>query len=366
MAGKDKSRQRMITIMRYLRENVENGGIINIQALQGYLGEMSSNRQIIYKDLNSLAELGAGVTHTLNRHYIYQGQSFSDGELMLLADVICSSSFLSAQKAKDLLLHIRQMTNMKRFDDLEKDIDVVLRNKTLNESCIKNIEIIHDAIRDEKKISFSYAKYDDDGELYYCKKTKDGYEKVLVATGEQTPLGKEQKSIYYVSPYKMVWDNSQCYVICGGILKNNSIKIYNLRADKIFELSVLDNKIDRLISSHPFYDHKNNTFDTEKYLSSVFEMYGSNNSELTRVEFVVSKNLKGAMIDKFGSSIRFEEYDDRHYRFTANVQVSDVFFGWLAKYSFDKVRIISPPGLIDRYREHLLGIIGGYDETQCV
>ena len=154
MAGKRKSRQRIIAIMQYLREFGEDGQKIDIAHLQDYLQELSSNRQIIYNDLKALEELGAGIEHNKNGHYIYKPQSFSSGELMLLADVICSSSFLSAKKAEELITHIKQMTNMKGFDDLSHDIDVVLRNKTINEECIKNIECIHKAIREKKKLTF--------------------------------------------------------------------------------------------------------------------------------------------------------------------------------------------------------------------
>ena len=136
--------------MQYLREFGENGQKIDITHLQDYLQELSSNRQIIYNDLKALEELGAGIEHNKNGHYIYKPQRFSSGELMLLVDVICSSSFLSAKKAEELITHIKQMTNMKGFDDLSHDIDVVLRNKTINEECIKNIEYIHEAIREKR------------------------------------------------------------------------------------------------------------------------------------------------------------------------------------------------------------------------
>jgi predicted DNA-binding transcriptional regulator YafY len=363
MAGKDKTRQRLILIIRYLKEYGENGEKINIKHLQNYLAEQSSNRQIIYNDLRVLEQLGADIKHTKNGHYIYMTQGFTNGELMLLADGICSSSFLTAKKAEELILHIKQMTNMKRFDDLAKDIDVVLRNKTMNESCIKNIEHIHDAIKDKKQVEFSYAKYDSKGKLWYAAKAGDQYEKVFVETNKHVPLGDEKPHIHLVSPYKMVWDNSQCYLICGKKNYNKRIKIMNFRADRIYNLSSTNKYIDKLNSSNEFYDPKNKGLDIEKYMSSIFEMYGSKNGDLTTVKFIVSNSLKGAMIDKFGKEIRIREYDNEHSLFSAQIQISKLFFGWLAKFSYNDLRVIEPKELVDTYKNHLRSILDDYDVT---
>lgn len=361
MAGKDKSRQRLILILRYLKEYGENGERINIKHLQDYLADQSSNRQIIYNDLKVLEELGEDIEHTKNGHYIYRAKGFTNGELMLLADVICSSSFLTAKKAEELILHIKQMTNMRRFDDLAKDIDVVLRNKTLNNNCIKNIEHIHDAIRDEKKIEFSYAKYDNKGKLWYGVKTDDKYEKVFAETNRHVPLGNERPHFHLVSPYKMVWDNSQCYLICGKKNYNGRIKIMNFRADRIYNLSLTNKSIDKLNSSNEFYDPNNKTLDIEKYLHSIFEMFGSKDGQLTNVKFVVSNTLIGAMIDKFGNQINIREYDGDHSLFCAQIQISKLFFGWLAKFSYNDLRIIEPKDVVNTYKEHLLSIVNEYN-----
>ena len=361
MAGKGKSRQRLIAITQYLREYGEDGKKINIRHLQKYLGDLSSNRQIIYNDLKSLEELGAGIEHSKNGHYIYKPQGFSSGELMLLADVICSSSFLSTNKAEELITHIKQMTNMKRFDDLSHDINVVLRNKTLNEECIKNIECIHDAIRERKKLTFSYAKYDEAGELWYAVKTDEGYKKVLTETNAQVPFKPEERTgIHTVSPYKLIWDNSQCYLVCGKRYEQNIIKLLNFRADRIYGLTVLEEENDKLDTSNDFYDSEKDTIDAEKYLRSIFEMFGSKDGKITKASFIVAKKLKGAMIDKFGKQVAFTDYDEYHIRFTVPIQKSDIFFGWLAKFRYDDLRIVSPPELVSEYKAHLQTIAEGY------
>ena len=362
MAGKGKSRQRIIAIMQYLREYGEDGQKIDIAHLQNYLRELSSNRPIIYSDLRALEELGAGIEHSKNGHYIYKPQGFSSGELMLLADVICSSSFLSAKKAEELITHIKQMTNMKGFDDLSHDIDIVLRNKTINEECIKNIECIHDAIREKKKLTFSYAKYDETGELWYAVKTGDVYKKVFPETNLQLPFEHgERVGIHTVSPYKLIWDNSQCYLICGKKYESNDIKILNFRADRIYGLSALNEENDKLDMSSDFYNPEKDTLDAEKYLRSIFEMFGAKNGKLTTVNFVVSKKLKGAMIDKFGKQTIFTDFDEYHLKFTVPIQKSDVFFGWLAKFRYDDLRIVSPSELISDFKDHLQNIFYGYD-----
>ena len=244
MAGKGKTHQRIFAILTYLNQYAKNGESINIKELQDYLGELSSERQIIYNDLQEMELAGIGITHDKNKHYYYDNKSFTDGELSLLADVICSSSYLDAKSAEELILHIKQMTTMDKFDDLTKDTNIFLRNKTLNSECIKNIDILHNAIREKKQIEFNYSKYNNTGEL--------------IKSGKRT-----------VSPYNLVWDNSQCYLIAGIKYKGvTELRIY--RADKIFNLTSLENEIHYPISKNPFFNAKSKSINAEKFMKSVF------------------------------------------------------------------------------------------------
>lgn len=364
MAGKGKTHQRILATLEYLRSYTEIGKPIDIKGLQAYLGELSSERAIIYNDLHELEAAGAGVYHDKNKHYYFDNKSFSDGELSLLADVICSSSYLDATSAEKLILHIKQMTNMKKFDDLTRQTDIFLRNKALNSECIHNIDILHEAISRNKQISFSYAKYDEYGVLWYDMWNDDrtGTIKVIIDSHIQkshdevgASKGSKPTCVRRSSPYKLVWDNSQCYLI-GYNDHYQNFTIF--RADKIFDLKITDLDRASIIQPNPFYDHNTEEFDAEKFMRSLYGMYGSPKNELTRVQLSVENKLIGVIFDKFGRDIKLKMYDEDHYVFEVDVQVSNMFFGWLAGFTPSQMRIIRPKKLQIQYEEHLRHILG--------
>lgn len=371
MAGKGKTHKRLIAILNFLREETENSKPIDINKLQNYLGELSATRQIIYNDLYEIEAAGAGVIHDKNKHYYYENYGFSNGELSLLADVICSSSYLDAESAEKLILHIKQMTNMKKFDDLTKQTDIFLRNKTLNSECIRNVDLLHDAIREYRNIEFSYAKYDEQGMLCYDYISDDGAELIKVKVpiskrkGECLDVHNEIEpgdsqfgatSVRKVSPYKLVWDNSRCYLI-GGVDYKGLIQIRVYRVDKIFNLKILSENSMAVSSASAFYDHDTESFDVRKFMKSIFNMYGSKDSYLTKVEFCVSNKLVGVVFDKFGADTTLNKYDDEHSSFWADIQVSNMFFGWLARFKANEMKILYPKTLQNEFKKHLQGIL---------
>lgn len=365
MSGKNKSRKRLLSIMDYLNDHVENGERIDIEKLIDYLNDDEfSHEPVIREDLKVLAEMKKGVIYesrgnAQNKHFYYD-RLITDGEMMLIFNIICSACYLTKDKAKELITHLCYAMSMNRFNNLPIETDIALRNKTFNDKCIENIEIISEAIRKKKKISFSYARYDEEGKLWYLLNVKGNkFEKVMVETKEHISSKYIDNHIYMVSPCKIVWDNSQCYLICVISEKNNK-SIKNFRADKIYEISMENEDSDTFDTTSVFYDSDRGIFDAEKYLRSIFEMFLSKNAELTDITFVVSKKLIGAMYDKFGSSIKPTEYDKTHFTFSAKIQVSQPFYGWVAKYTPEDLRIIAPNEVIVKYRDHLKRIVDVY------
>ena len=365
MSGKNKSRKRLLSIMQYLADNVENGERIDIEKIISYLNDDEfSHEPIIREDLKVLAEMKKGVIYesrgsSRNKHFYYD-RLITDGELMLIFNIICSACYLTKDKAIELIQHLCNAMSVSKFNELDMETDIVLRNKTFNDKCIENIEVISEAISKGKKISFSYAGYDEEGRYWYLLNVRGNkYEKVMVETKEHISSEYIEDHIYTVSPCKIVWDNSQCYLICI-ISDGNSRTIKNFRADKIYEISMEAEDSDRFDTSSDFYDPDRGIFDAEKYLRSIFEMFISKNARLTEVTFVVKKRLIGAMYDKFGPNIKPAEYDDTHFTFKAQIQEAPTFYSWAAKYTPQELRILAPDEIVVNYREHLKRILEAY------
>ena len=330
MAGQGKSRKRLIREMVFLQEQTSPEEPISIADLQDYLGELTATRQIIYKDFKEMEEMGFGIHHNKNGHYFYDRQSFTQGELALMIDLVCCAGYPDAENARNLILHIKQMGNDATFDALSRHENLALRNKTDNPCCIDNTEKIHEAIRLNKKIRFRYAHVDRYGK-------------------------PELKDPRVISPYQLIWNNSRLYLL-GGYEKKRSVQLRNFRVDKIYELEQMRQKRKMLPRSHAFYSAQSGIH-AEKYLKSTFDMFNADDGKTTRVTFCAANYLIGSVIDQFGQEVQLEEYDAEHMQFSADVQVSNMFFGWLARFRSDQMRILDPPELIGRYREHLQSIL---------
>lgn len=333
MAGQGKSRKRLIREIQFLQEQTKPDEAIDIEMLRDYLGELTATRAIIYADFKEMEEMGFGVHHTKNNHYYYDRQSFTPGELALMIDLVCCAGYPDINSARKLILHIKQMGNNEQFDALSRQENLALRNKTDNPSCITNTDLIHEAIRNNKKILFLYAHTD--------------------CLGKTNP-DKE----YEISPYQLVWNNSYLYLI-GGFQLNKSVQLRNFRVDKIFDLKLLTQKRIMLPHNHTFYSDLHG-INAEKYLKSTFDMFNAEDGKTTRVSFCVANNLVGAAIDVFGQDICLREYDTNHMQFTAEIQISNMFFGWLAKFEYEQMHILEPTLLIEKFRVHLQQIIRGY------
>ena len=65
--------------------------------------------------------------------------------------------------------------------------------------------------------------------------------------------------------------------------------------------------------------------------------------------------MMGAVMDRFGRDIFVTKEDDRHFRVTVNVAVSNQFFGWV--FGLGKmVRIVGPESVKEKMKKALEGM----------
>lgn len=337
MAGKGKTQQRLLREMRYLQEYTSPHQAVDIPELIAYLDELSATRQIIYQDFHEMERMGAGIHHERNGHYYYDRQSFSEGELSLMIDLICCAGYPDIHSAEQLILHIKQLGNMKQFDILSEQTNLALRNKSDNPNCIINTEMIHHAIREQKKIRFRYEHINAQG---------------------IAELDAERE----LSPYCLIWNNSRLYLVGGYEQAQQTFQLRNYRVDKIYEMQMTDLPLTPLPAENCFYHPIQCGFDAERYLKATFDMFNAEDGMTTLTTFCIANTLLGVAYDTFGKDIVLTPLDDAHMQFTAEIQVSNMFFGWLARFHYDQMHILQPPSLCRQYQNYLRQIAQQYDE----
>ena len=196
---------------------------------------------------------------------------------------------------------------------LQRQVYVANRIKTMNESIYYNVDFIHSAINDNKKITFKYYEWTPEKE----KKLRHG------------------GALYRVSPWALTWDDEYYYMIAYD---SGADLIKHYRVDKMVNIGITEEMRE---GSQMFDD-----FDMALYSKQVFGMFGG---ELTTVLLECDNSLAGVIIDRFGTDVTIMPGDEK---FTASVRVmvSPTFISWALGFG-GKLKILSPLPVAEKLKE---------------
>ena len=318
-----KNNKRSLFILKYLLEQSDESHSVTIANINEYLRQhdLDANRETISDCIKELQEVGYDilcVRSTQNQYYI-QERTFSLAEVKLLVDAVQSSKFISEEQSLELISKLADLVGSHKGEILKRHLYIESRAKTDNGGIMEYVNMIHQAIIDNKKIKFKYYEYNASKEkvLRY-----DGY-------------------TYTFSPCALVWNNDMYYVV--GTYKDKE-GFSKFRVDRMCELEMIDEQ----------------GTDIREYLdmSDFFEKeFSMMNGETCEVELLCENKLMGSIVDKFGIDVKTEIVDDEHFKAIVDVNLSGNFYGWVFA-SKGKMQILAP----DWVRENFQGIINTYDK----
>ena len=97
--------------------------------------------------------------------------------------------------------------------------------------------------------------------------------------------------------------------------------------------------------------------DLKTYTQRVFSMYGG---EKKRVTLRFINPLLDTAIERFGTKdVIYSKVDDTHFSVTAQVEISNQFFGWILGFG-NRVKLLAPDDVADQFRAYLDKIRGMY------
>ncbi len=325
--GKDQ-KLKLYRLARIMIEKTDNEHMLDIGEIRDELAkyEITADRKSLYDDFRALEVLGIiieGVKIGRNYYYHVVGKPFEIAETKLLVDAIQSSKFITEKKSRQLIKKLTANVSEYGARELNRQVVVNGRIKTMNESIYYNVDEIHHAITENKKIRFEYLKWSLEKELVPRKDTK-----------------------YVVSPWALTWDDENYYMI-GYDSEEERVKHY--RVDKMRGITMIDKRRD----GRKVFE----AFDMAAYSKESFGMYGGEERSL-HIKF--KDELVGVMIDRFGKDIPIHLSKEKGFSEThVNVAVSDQFFGWMFALGID-VEIISPEDVREAYFKEMKAIIDKY------
>lgn len=327
MAKSVTNKLRTLYIMDMLQEKSDEDHRVSTKEMLEMLeaNGITADRKTLYDDIETLTTWGMDILYTKEKPagYYLGSRKFELPELKLLVDAVQASKFITVKKSRDLIKKLESMASAEEAKQLQRQVHIANRTKTVNESIYYNVDKIHDAILGNKKISFTYYKWNIDKEL--------------VARNDGKPFA--------VSPWALTWDDENYYMI--GFNEYSGI-VKHYRVDKMQKITILN---DTRAGEEAFKD-----FDMAIFAKNTFGMYGGKAESVT-MEF--DNRLIGVVLDRFGTDVIIQKISDTHFRVRHDVTVSGQFYGWIAGIGPD-AKIVHPQHVVDGFKDHMNSIMKNY------
>ena len=318
MAKGSNQKMKIIYLMWLFTEKTDATHYITMTDILDYLSsnDISAERKSIYADIEALRNYGFDIKGFQQKgKYLYHlvNRKFELAELKLLVDAVQSSKFITAKKSNELIKKIGSLASTYESKELQRQVYVSNRIKTMNESIYYNLDQLHKAINWNKKITFQYSQWTVDKKI----KLKKG------------------GALYKVSPWALMWDNANYYLVAFDLEEE---KIKHFRVDKMRHINLTEDKRDGKTQFEKF--------DMGVYATKMFGMFGGK-EEKVRLE--CKNDLVGVIIDRFGKDAMIIPIDDEHFRINVDVEVSQQFLAWVIGLG-EGAKILSPESVVEMMR----------------
>lgn len=262
-----------------------------------------------------------------NSYYIVD-RSFDIPELRILIDAVQAASFISPKKTEELTGKIAALGGSYRADILKKNIVEFNTTKHNNEHIYYSVNSIEDAILSGKKIKFQYFDLTENQERKFRK------------NGEK----------YLVNPVAMVFSNDNYYLI-GYHDNHDGVTTY--RIDRMLNTEISEESINK--------KSKPKGLNVSKHRKQSFFMYSG---KTEAVRFEADRDMLDVIYDKFGENTRIICLDEKRISFSAEIEISPVFFGWCCSFG-DRLKVVGPNSVVSEMTDLLNKMTKLYSEYNC-
>ena len=337
MANENPQKIKLLKIMEMLTLESDEESPLRTNQIISKLGEfgISCERRTIPLDIELLNKFGYGISSTMVGHekaYYVRRRNFSVPELKILIDAVQAAKFIPEDRTTDMVAKIASLGGSHKAEILKSNMVCFTNYKHSNSEVFNSISLLEKALLDHKKASFYYFDLNEAGQKVYRRK----------------------RARHVVNPMALIFNNDNYYLITFA---SKSDGIYRYRVDRMEQVFIENEDV----AEEAIIDRS----DLAEFNRKAVQMYGGP-SELVTLEF--DGSIIGAIHDRFGEDAAIkrvqtgEKTSDNSglsdkYRITADIQISPTFWGWIFQF-VGKMKIISPPSVIEEYQERLMDAIG--------
>lgn len=320
MAANGKQKLKLLYLYQMLDEQTDAEHGLSMAQILEKLEEqgITAERKGIYKDLNVLREFGCTI-NTIQRspvEYTMEKAGLNLAELTLLVDAVQSSRFLTQRTADRLVKKLSALASVHEREALKRRVHVDGRVKSQSDSVFHNVDTIHEAMRQKRKVAFLYYKHD----------------------SSMKPVVQHEGKLYVQTPVHVVFANGFYYLIAWSDNRGDFVRY---RIDRMRLLQVSGEKATR--------NQQIATYDFEDFAYQAFGMF---EGKPISAKLRVAPDAMDVVADRFGTEIPVRPRKDGGAEVSVTVRKSAQFFGWVAGMNGAAV-IAGPKKLAEEYRTWL-------------
>ena len=340
-------------ILQYLLKNTDINHVESAQDIIGYLAEcgIEAERRSIYQDIKeinrvalmlerdcSLDEIEEEIeedekliVYDEHRKGFYvqpHKRKYDQDDIRLLAECVYSAKFIAEGQAKRLVSAVSEMGSYYEAEAILHDAFLTDRVKTINKSVLNNISTLNTAMskafegkpHTPEKVTFKYLKYS------------------IHDLSQQ--VERKSGAVYKVNPFRLMINDGNYYLLA---INDSNGKMRTYRVDRMKNVNLTGEEREG--------DEEFRKIDIRTYAQRTFSMY-EGRQEHVQIQFITP--LLDTVIERFGTGreIQYFSKGDNHFTVTADVKITDQFFGWILGFG-RKAVILSPQSVVDEFTTYL-------------
>ena len=327
MARQANQKLKILYLLEILRRETDEDHPLTLQQIIDLLAQkgISAERKSLYDDIEQLRLLGEDVVtvrDTTVRYYIGE-RTLDMPQLRLLVDAVQSSKFITRKKSEELIRRLESLTSRHLAGQLQREVLVSGRIKTMNESIYYNVDRLQNAIAAGRQVTFQYFDWGMDKQQHL----------------------RHGGALYTVSPWARVWDEENYYLVAYHSEKGTP---RHYRVDRMLRITLTEQprEGEKVFAAQ----------DMALYGRKTFGMFGGEEQWVT---LRCRKRMAGIILDQFGTDTPLIPDGEEYFTARVPVVVSPPFFAWLSGFERD-IRLTSPTHVAQEYVAYLTDILQGY------
>ncbi len=278
---------------------------------------IETGRKSLYDDMEALRVYGYDVRSKRDRfvRYYIKDREFNRADIKLLCDLVDSCKLVGEGYKRELIKKIWQTGYMSGIE-MPK---AVVRDTGEEDAVYKNMELICQAMANDKVLSFKYFQWN---------------------SYKQRKLKNEGK-VFTVSPWKLACQK-EGYLLIGFDHNNNSITEFSV--DRMLFISAVNKKRDG---------------------EGAFIEFEARESEQVNLRLDCDNDTATEVFGRFGIDVTILSNRENSFEVSVKAEVNSDFYAWLFTKT-GRVRVVAPEWVAEGYAEMLSNAarIGAKDEAK--